>query len=560
MNLQPIFDIPELCHQHGVVHAVISPGSRNAALTIAFARHPRIQCYSIPDERSAAFIALGLSLHTHHPTVLICTSGSAGLNYAPAVAEAYFNQVPLLVLTADRPPELIGKRDGQTIYQRALFGPHAKAYFDFPSFEETPGNACIQSALHTTTSQAPGPVHVNIPFREPFYPEANKVYRATPGLQVTPIAPPDCPTPPVDTAALDSIQNYQKTILIVGQGTCDPRTVALLNTLSEQLRIPIIADVISNAHRVTHAIQHQDLFLSQNDPALRPDLVLSMGLSVVSKNLKLYLKSIEGLIHWHITPNDDAADTYDCLSQTIPTTPEDFCQTWISKHSSPSIEREAFYNKWQAANQKAAQVIQNLSTRTWTETSLYHELLSQLPVPLDLHLANSMAVRYANVIGVQDPNIQVYCNRGTSGIDGSNSTAVGTCLASGRNTLLLTGDVAFLYDRNAFWHNHLPDNFKIVVFNNNGGGIFRMIEGPSAQPELKPFFETDQQSNASHVAGEFGFRYYGVDDYTAWDDQLTDFLDYSQGRAILEIHSDAQQNKIAYKQLFKNMKELALSH
>ncbi|MBU2913328.1 2-succinyl-5-enolpyruvyl-6-hydroxy-3-cyclohexene-1-carboxylic-acid synthase [Reichenbachiella agariperforans] len=558
MDLQSTFDIPELCHQYGVQHAVISPGSRNAALTIAFARHPEIQCYSVPDERSAAFIALGLSLKTHQPTVLICTSGSAGLNYAPAVAEAYFNQVPLLILTADRPADLIGKRDGQTIYQQSLYGSHAKAYFDFPSFDENleTAHTCIHQALQASTSDASGPVQVNVPFKEPFYPEQNKTYQATNGLQA--VVQADSPST-WDKSRLNQLTHYSKILIIAGQGHKEEKLITTLNQLSTKHNIPVIADVISNCHEVAQAIQHQDLFLINRDPSLQPDLIISFGLSVISKNLKLFLRGCKNLTHWHITPNQDAADTYDHLSEVIAIDTLAFISEWLNTQQEAKAAQQQFFTEWQNANQSAQALISDINPRDWTETTIYKTLLEHIPAHTDLHLANSMAVRYANTLAVKN-QLAIYCNRGTSGIDGSNSTAVGTCLASGTNTLLLTGDVAFLYDRNAFWHNHLPDNLRIVVFNNNGGGIFRMIDGPAAQPELKTFFETDQRSSASHVAHEFDFRYLTAHSWEDLDTSWDTFFDFSQGRILLEVFSDAEENKRAYKQLFKKMKDLSSRH
>ncbi|MCV9386453.1 2-succinyl-5-enolpyruvyl-6-hydroxy-3-cyclohexene-1-carboxylic-acid synthase [Reichenbachiella ulvae] len=559
MNLQSTFDIPEICFQFGVKHAVISPGSRNAALTIAFARHPQIECLSVPDERSAAFIALGLSLKTQVPTVIVCTSGSAGLNYAPAVAEAFFNQVPLLILTADRPPELIGKRDGQTIFQKELYGPHVKAYFDFPSLEDDTDQAqeLLEKALNTCLTGAKGPVHLNIPFQEPFYPEKDKSYQARKNIRITKAVPPQTQVKPEQIQEMDK---YPRVLIIVGQGHKDSELNESLSQLSRERNIPVVADVISNAQEVTDCIQHQDLFLIQRDSRLKPDLVISFGLSVISKNLKLFLREQKDIAHWHITPNEDAADTYDHLSKTLSCTALDFLNAWNKSDLNPSAEQKSFFSDWQKANQQANALLEGIDPMDWNESSLYARLMKELPQNTDVHLANSMAVRYANVMGIKQKDIEIYCNRGTSGIDGSNSTAVGTALASKRNTLLFTGDVAFLYDRNAFWHNRVPDQLRIVVFNNQGGNIFRMIQGPSEQPELKEFFETDQRSTALHLAEEFGFNYRPIASMEELDEHLPQFFSFEGQRSILEIFTEAEDNKKAYKQLFKKMRDLSLSN
>ncbi|UXP31610.1 2-succinyl-5-enolpyruvyl-6-hydroxy-3-cyclohexene-1-carboxylic-acid synthase [Reichenbachiella agarivorans] len=553
MNLQSIFDIPELCYQYGVRQAIISPGSRNAALTVAFARHAGIRCLSVPDERSAAFVGLGMSLASKQPTVLICTSGSAGLNYAPAVAEAYFNQVPLLILTADRPPELIGKRDGQTIYQSALFGRHAKASFDYPSFDQNlqTQHACMIEALNSCIDGAPGPVHVNVPFAEPFYPESGKIYTASPDLIVK---KPTNKSLPVKLPK--ALSTFRKILVVIGQQPKDDQLLQVLSLLSTDCHIPVIADVIGNCHGLKPLISHQDLILVNRDSNLAPDLLITCGLSVISKNLKLFLRDSPHSTHWHISTHDDAADTYDWSPLTIDSEPFDIFETMADQLTEESIPQKEYFTLWQSKEARAKMVLKEADRSTWTETSIYQEVLDQLPTAIDLHLANSMAVRYVNTLGISSTkDIQVYCNRGTSGIDGSNSTAVGACIASSRDTLLLTGDMAFLYDRNAFWHNHMPTNLKIIVFNNHGGGIFRMIEGPSAQPELKEFFETDQRSSARSTARDFGFAYFTARNMPELRETLASFMNFQDGRSILEIFTDAEENTTAYKQLFKKMKD-----
>lgn len=555
MNLQPIFDIPEICFQYEITHAVISPGSRNAALTIAFARHPKIKCLSVPDERAAGFIALGISLQTKVPTVLICTSGSAGLNYAPAVAEAYFNQIPLLILTADRPPELIGKRDGQTIYQKELFGKHAKGYFDFPSLDGLPDKTLhkfINDAIKLSISNAHGPVQINIPFEEPFYPKKGVDIKPSQEISVENL---DTITSTASIESLD-LHKYDKILFIAGQEYYLQEKSAYLEQVLSEAKTPLVADLISNCSHINNAITQHELFLKfEEGTSCKPDLIISFGLSVLSKSLKLFLKQHDNIEHWHVTPNDDSADTYGHLSKTIPTDIVSFLKKYLNVNKPPKETQEVFWDLWQSKNRTASKIIEQLDQSIFTEINIYKHLLHNLPNSIDLHLANSMAVRYANATGIQASDVRVYCNRGTSGIDGSNSTAVGSCLASDRDTILMTGDVAFFYDRNAFWHNHLPDNLYIILFNNNGGNIFRMIDGPSAQPELKEFFETDQKSTAVQLAQELDFEYYPCHSFgevdIAWNK-----LKKGKGRKIIEVFTDPEENKTAYKLLFKKVKEL----
>lgn len=555
MNLQSVFDLVQICHLKGVKHAVISPGSRNAALTIAFSRHPEIECYSVPDERSAAFIALGISLKTKLPTVLICTSGSAALNYAPAVAEAYFNQVPLLILSADRPPEWIGQRDGQTIYQEQLFGNHVKKSLVFPSLEETEegtvlGHETINQAINCCLEAEMGPVHINIPFREPFYPSIEQGHNFSKSL---PVFISD--NAPLNNwkSELKDLSNFSRVLIIVGQSTKDPSTINLLTSLSVESKIPIVADIISNAHQVENVISSQDVFLKgSKDTNLQPDLLITIGMSVISKNLKLFLRHLRPKAHWHVRHETKAPDTYLSLAKHFAVSEFDFLKE-LEKVFVASDSQRTFQGEWSKIDSKTKQHIEGFRSDEFSDFDCYKKVLQALPSGSDLHLANSMAVRYANVIGLSnDKDVEVYCNRGTSGIDGSNSTAVGTAIVSQRPTFLLTGDMAFLYDRNAFWHNHVPGNLSIVVFNNHGGGIFRMIEGPSGQPELKEFFETHQQKDASLVAKEFGFEYYPCTSLKELEQNLIPFVKTGK-RKILEVFTDAEVSKNVYKELFRSL-------
>ncbi|WP_422358708.1 2-succinyl-5-enolpyruvyl-6-hydroxy-3-cyclohexene-1-carboxylic-acid synthase [Reichenbachiella sp.] len=555
MNLQPVFDLVQICHLKGIKQAVISPGSRNAALTIAFARHPEIKCLSVPDERSAAFIALGMSLKTNLPTVLICTSGSAALNYAPAVAEAFFNQVPLLILSADRPPEWIGQRDGQTIYQQQLFGKHVKESFVFPSLENDEksaqlGSRIINEAINACLNVEMGPVHINIPFREPFYPTSDQTYTFSKQL---PVFEPDQSTTENWRKELEEISGFSRILIVMGQSARDEKLQDLVSSISEEYGIPVVADIISNVHQLEGGITSQDVFLKgSKNKDLQPDLLITLGMSVISKNLKLYLRECKPKAHWHARKEAQAPDTYLSLSKHFSVTEIEFLNELIKTLAASNTQSE-FKSAWQGADTTTTKHIRQFNSDEFSDFNCYKKVLDTIPSGSDLHLANSMAVRYANVIGLnKNKSIEVYCNRGTSGIDGSNSTAVGTAVMTNRPTFLLTGDMAFLYDRNAFWHNHLPDNLSIVVFNNHGGGIFRMIDGPSKQPELEEFFETRQQKDASHVANEFGFEYFACQTTKELEQNLTSFVSTGK-RKILEIFTNAEESKSAYKELFRTI-------
>ena len=552
MILQPINDIAQVCAQKGIRLAIICPGSRNAPLTLAFARHPDIACYSVPDERSAAFIGMGMALKTKNPVVLICTSGSAALNFAPAVAEAFFANIPLLILTADRPPEWIGQQDGQTIYQNNVYGKHVKKSFTFPDKldDVSVAKTCLQlvdSAVNATMEYPSGPVHINVPVREPFYPGQNEFITFNKNILTTDLE--QFKEIELDNDTIQEISNYVRIIVVAGQDYLDHNLSSVLSEFSNKFKIPIVADVISNLHEVAGAITTQDLFLKKQETQerLSPDLLITFGKSVISKNLKLFLRKSKP-DHWHIQLAGEAANTFLSLKKVVRNKPIHFFKALLSK-GDLSVN-DLYYGTWQNANQhtKNALTEELNSNRSFNEFDAFNEVLEALPENIDLHLANSMAVRYVNFIGLKNKKgIEVFCNRGTSGIDGSVSTAVGVAMCTDKDVYLLTGDMALFYDRNAFWHNHLPSNLKIIVFNNHGGGIFRLIEGPSSQPELEEFFETKQKLSAKLLAEEFDLPFFLSKDYTSLVTNLSELK--KANTSILEIETVGLTNQ----QIFRDI-------
>lgn len=569
MNLQPIYDIAEACHKLGVVDAILSPGSRCAPLTLAFARHPKIKTRTISDERSAAFIALGMSQQTNQPTVLICTSGSASLNYAPAIAEAYFQHVPLIVLTADRPPEWIDQQDGQTIRQQDIYGSHVKKSLQFPTDlshndAHWHGLRMVSEAYNIAISFPQGPTHINIPFREPFYPEGEdnlkyrsdvKIIQQTKNKAV------------LNNDELDLLfekwKGYNKKIIVGGQQNPNELLLKSIEELSAKQKIPVLGDIISNLHSNKDTISHSDVFLGQDksglQESLQPELLVTFGNSTISKNLKLFLRNYPALEHWHIQEAGEVADTYQSLTKIIRCKPEVFFHHLTEREISPDFntqKQENYYHLWEIEERKAIRLLGEFFPQDKLgEFEVTYEVLSQLN-NVDVHLANSMAVRYANYIGLTPAQkVNVYANRGTSGIDGSTSTAMGSALASKKETILITGDMAFFYDRNAFWHNYPLENLKILVLNNHAGGIFRMINGPAKQPELEEYFETKQALSAKHLAAEYGIPYLLLNKRSKMKNQIDEFVN-SKGPMILEFESNSQDNVDTLKAFRSKLNEM----
>ncbi|MFC6224747.1 2-succinyl-5-enolpyruvyl-6-hydroxy-3-cyclohexene-1-carboxylic-acid synthase [Hymenobacter artigasi] len=558
--MQAVYNIAEICARHGITDVVLSPGSRSAPLTLAFARHPGLNVRVVPDERAAAFIGLGIAQAQRRAVALVCTSGTAGLNYAPAVAEAFFQQIPLVIFTADRPPEWIDQLDGQTIRQHNLYGAHAKGAFEFPVDTTHPdakwySARIVNEAINLAQAAPAGPVQVNVPLREPIYPKPGEEIQYEQDVK---IIRDDADVPSntfyAEAHAAPSYNDLLNRILVVvGQHISDSSLAEALKHFAHQSGATVVADSISNLSANIPTVMSQDIFLSSANEefreSLRPSLLITLGKSLISKSLKLYLRKYPAEQQWHLQPHGgQVADVFRSLTKVIRTSPFVFLSDFAHEFSQEMRVQAMPYGKiWRRTNQQSSEFINHFFTdeaQPFNEFSAFRHALAALPETTALHLANSMAVRYANILGLpQSKQIEVFANRGTSGIDGCNSTAVGAALAQPeRPVVLLTGDVAFFYDRNAFWHNYPVPNLRVVLFNNHGGGIFRIIDGPRQQPELEEFFETRQLLTAENTAKDFNLRYFPVSSFEELEAALPVFFAAETGAAILEVFTDSMTN------------------
>jgi len=556
MMLQALHDISEICAKKGIHHAVLSPGSRCAPLTISFARNPSIKKYTFSDERSAAFQAIGISGITKSPVALVCTSGSAAYNYAPAVAEAYFQHIPLIIITADRPPEWINQLDGQTIQQNDIYGKHVKQSFQLPDSSENSDaywhtNRIVNEAINIANSDPKGPVHINVPIREPFYPQPNEEISFSENIRV--IQPNNVISNVQLSYYAKRICEFSKIMIVPGQAGRDDELVNAINQFQEKTNCVIVSDIISNLHDLDHCIKHQDLFINNEKglpTSFHPELLITFGNSIISKNLKIFLRNHPVINHWHIQPNSvQVADTFKSLTEIIHTDPLTFfTHIVLSAFSTTNFDQQRkinYLHAWQLVDNKVGIYLKKEIDRDFfSEFHVIGRILNKIPEASILHLANSMSVRYANFIGLEKhKRINVFANRGTSGIDGSNSTAHGHALASNEIVTLITGDLAFFYDRNAFWNNYKVPNLRIILLNNHGGGIFRMIKGPGHLSELEEFFVTEQNLNGKHLASEFGFQYTLVNNVVELEKNLNLFYRKGNIPKIMEISTNSVKNQ-----------------
>lgn len=570
--LQPIVNLAELLYQKGITDVVVCPGSRSAPLTLAVARHPNLRVRVMADERSAGFVALGMAQQNRMPVAIICTSGSAVYNLAPAVAEAFFQQVPLLLLTADRPHEWLHQQDGQTIDQVGLFGSHVKRGYDLPADYTHPDAAwfverSVNEAISLSRLAPAGPVHVNVPLREPFYPKASESFEYGPvhAIEVLPAHP--ALSAETWHTLLTEWDQSERTLIAVGQLPRNPALLNVLQKISDEFGIPVVGEIISNLPENGLFITHTDTFLSVLSEAagyaLRPDLLITIGNSFLTRNVKTFFRRYPARRHWHIQPTPDRiVDSFQSLTTLIPGEPLLFLEKLFADvdyqrflQGDDDDDSRAFLNEWQSADRKAAQIVSKILSQPeeplFTDWSGVQVILEHLPEGSVLQLANSMPVRYANLCGVSEhQRISVSANRGVSGIDGCLSTAVGAALATYQLVTVLIGDVAFFYDRNALWSAPVPPNLRIVLLNNDGGHIFRMIDGSSQQPELETYFETPHGYTARNTASDANITYQQCDSIKALRSLLPDFFQPGNTAKLLELTTDKRQNQeqfLAYK-------------
>ena len=547
-NTKHIYQLAAYCFSFGVRTAVVCPGSRCAPLLLAFANHPDIETISVTDERSAGFVAFGIAEQSQTPVVLICTSGTAAQNLAPAVTEAFYQQVPLLVLTADRPACWIDQWDGQIIHQTAMFEPHVKASLTYIASD---CEILATEALSKITRETFGPVHMNVPIEEPFYPqlpEDSELLTLLKSQSIDSRLASDTFTFPYKKAFSDpllfdenfwcqlktSMSNYKKILLLGGQSIFDEGLYSILY----DLRLPVAGDVISNLHQTIGVFCRIELMFKHAGSSLRPDLLITFGRSIISKSLKLFLRRFKPKAHWHVGQGM-VGDPFSSLSWHIQTSVSYFFLQWCQHGLKPASSH--YYALLQAHQQKVTAIFEDvLRCHPFCAMHATEQVINSLPEDSVLHLGNSMPVRMIDLFGVAGKSVKVYCNRGTSGIDGTVSTAVGHALADTEHLhTLLVGDLAFLYDRNGLWLNHpFPSNLRIIVLNDFCGGIFKVISGPSDQGRLLELFTTPHTRKAQFAAVEFNLFYAGASTISELNIELSVFK-----AGILEVFVEADANK-----------------
>lgn len=552
--------IIKLLEEHGVKRAFVSPGSRNAPLLVALSRSKEIKTDVLIDERSAGFVALGYSSVAQEPVALVCTSGSALLNYGPAIAEAYYRKVPLVVISADRPKEWIGQDDSQTIVQFRALSNYVKRSYDLPIGQLDNdlwyANRVVNDALLTAVSGKIGPVHINVQLSEPLgalQDDCDDKHDRMFNRVIKMIKPlPQLATSQSESLA-QNIASSQKVMIIAGFMPPNEEFNTTLELLSRLPNIVVLTETIANLqgeHFVT-SIDATLSSISENDVSeMVPDIVISTGGALVSRHIKQFIRSHQVKEHWHVGEIGDTVDCFMQLTMRIEINPEVFFSQIASALPSNLINSD-YAQRWKIVKKRSNDLTSAYISETkWSDLKAFATLLPLIPGHWNVQYSNGTAIRYAQIFGDYKFN-RCDCNRGVSGIDGCTSTAIGAALAYKPNaTLLITGDMSFKYDISALLSTQIGPHFKIIVINNNGGGIFRFIASTSNLDIREKMFCCPTETSYEELFKAHGFAFFEANDEEELRSSFEKFASETSLPSALVVNTDGELSAQILKDYF----------
>ncbi len=549
-----ILQLVALLKAHEVRNIVLCPGSRNSPLTHTFANHPFFTCHAITDERSAGFFAIGLSLNGGKPAAICCTSGTALLNLHPAIAEAFYQKIPLVIISADLPASWIGQMDGQTLPQPGVFGSLVKISVNLPEIHTDNDrwycNRLVNEAILELNHHGKGPVHINIPISEPLFnfnteelPEVRVIERYH-GLNVY---------DKEYDGLITRLNNYNRRMMIVGQMNliylferkiCKQlyKHFAWLTEHTGNRTIPGIP--IKNFDTIIYALPEG----SKEQEQMLPELVITYGGHIVSKRLKQLLRKHPPKEHWHVSLDGNVTDTFCALTTIIEMDPFEFLEkiAYLMENKPTDFPR-----RWENFSKQIAE-----PEFAYSQMSAIKALLKNIPPESSLHLANSSTVRYAQLFSV--PNIVEVCsNRGTNGIEGSLSTAIGYAYLSQRINYVAIGDLSFFYDMNALWNSAVRPNLRVMLLNNGGGEIFHTLPGLEMGDRTQRFVAGRHNAKAKAWATDRGFHYIAVHNEDELREAMTEFTQPQETEKplFLEVFTDKSEDVKLLKEYFHGIRE-----
>lgn len=543
--------------KQGITDIVLSPGSRNAPLLHTFSQHPAFKCYSIVDERSAAFFGLGLAQQLNRPVAICCTSGSALLNYAPAVAEAFYQQIPLLIISADRPLAWLGQQDGQMLPQHNALKAVCKHSVQLPEINTAEErwfcNRLINQAILNLSDQGGTPSHINIPIGEPLY---NFITEELPDVRV--IRKHQSVSAYNAEKEIEQLQSFPKIWVICGQMKYDRSLTEQLQLFAQKFDALVIAEHTSNLSG-DFVMKQLDAMLytltEEEQLNLTPDIVISIGGHWVSRRIKQYLRSHVPHAFWSLQSGEELKDAFSCMTDVYDLSPEIFFEALLKGDGKTNMA--AYASNWlkraKHLQQAGEEWIENAG---YSDLKVIRELISRLPRHSFLHLGNSSSVRNAQLCNLDD-SIRVISNRGVSGIDGIVSTTIGFACETNELVFLFVGDLSFFYDQNGLWNKYVGKNLRIVLMNNGSGGIFHLLPGADKSGAMNDFIACHHATQAKEWVVSRGFDYMSVSDSEQLDEILDAFMNKETDKPLfLEVFTSAEVNPQVFKSYYHYIKTL----
>lgn len=557
----------------GVKYACISPGSRNTPLTISLAKNKKIKSYVNIDERSSGFFALGLAMASRSPVLLVCTSGTAAAEFYPAIIEAYQQRVPLIVCTADRPPELIGRGANQTIYQDNIYENHIRWFINagLPDAAEDSLRKLTMladEAYTVSTTMDPGPVHINFPFRKPFEPHmfTDEISEQTLDSIGSSISAKPLNTENNDIVTgvkdkenlqekllnelVDNIKKYRKGLIVAGPGNHNVSFSEKCFRLAKILNYPVIADGTSQLRfgpgNKNNILANFEGYL--RTPAfmqdMQPEIIIHFGRVPTSRGIEMYYENINPE-YFIVNEFGEWFDPYHKARAVIAMEPAVFCDKLSERLEGikNSFDQHDWLNTFLKAEEKTGMLRKEIieTAEFPFEGRIITEVLKNLPDPSSLMVSNSMPVRDLDYFApVSEKRIHIFQNRGASGIDGITSTALGIAAAKQEPVVLITGDLAFYYDLNGLLASlkySIP--LVVVLINNNGGGIFDMLPVSACTDVFNEYFTTPHNLDFSHFVKGYGGCFENIEDWGHFENAFKKALGL-KGLTVLQINTNSK--------------------
>ncbi|MDE6643826.1 MAG: 2-succinyl-5-enolpyruvyl-6-hydroxy-3-cyclohexene-1-carboxylic-acid synthase [Muribaculaceae bacterium] len=534
-----------LIQKSNISHAVLCPGTRDTPIIMALNRTANIKCDIVIDERSAAFTALGIASITDSPVALVCTSGTAPLNFAPAIAEAYYRNIPLIVITADRPSAWIDQDDSQTIRQPGIYTNYIKRQYTLPDNPTEPDlkwmvNRSLNDGLWAATTAPAGPVHFNIEIGEPISAEAEIDDEDIRQINYTSFIA-DFPTSQSREIA-QSLAD-KRVLIVAGFNKPDYHLNRALTRLATVSNVAILAEATANIQPSKGIVTAIDPTLIVADKqSLRPDVVITLGGSIVSRNLKETIRRW-GSKHWYVGVQDHTIDCYQSLDTVFNIEPRYFFQKLAPSMQRYSTGKSDYRDRWLAAQQKALDLTAGFDAQ-WSDMLAINMISHMIPRDYNIAVSNGMTLRH---LLATPPDVhRLDCNRGVSGIDGSTSTAIGASSAYNNPTMLITGDMSAQYDMGALASPLITPRFKMVVINNGEGNIFRVIKTTRALPELDTYMASSVNLPLAEIARAYGFNVLEATTPDSLKKSFRTLLNDHTRPTLLIIKTDPRQSAAEY--------------